>query len=506
MLGLADIATWAFSSSWSGPLFVGLVTLLITWYFLSNRSLPPGPIRFPLIGSVWWFALLSFRKSRLPVALFNEWKRYGDVVHMSVGNINMVFLNGHDAIHEAFVTRADDFSDRPEWVFKVPYKGLIFESGAAWKNMRKFTFQALRDFGVGKASLEEIILKEVDSATDYLSSTIGEPTSLRDMTSMMVTNVIYHIIFGKRLEFHSQEMLDVLDNMGRVLLEGAPIDVVRLVPKSVLKLVGNKQRKPDGYFDKSATWIFSHINGHIEEHRKTYDGNHIRDFIDLYLKKEMEDSNTDSSGNEAIQLSTLLSTILDLFIAGSDTTSNSLNWCILYLQEYPEVQRKSREEIHEKFGDRAITWSDRGTLPYTEATLLEIQRLGNIAEMSIPHVAKQEVTFRGYRLPANTIVQANLLSSHLDPRYWENPTAFCPERHIENGELKKNPAFTPFSLGPRMCLGETLARMELFLSFTNLLQRFSFRREADHVTHAFDCKDGFLIRAPTPYKTRAIRD
>ncbi|KAH3882342.1 hypothetical protein DPMN_006277 [Dreissena polymorpha] len=403
---------------------------------------------------------------------------------MSVGNINMVFLNGHDAIHEAFVTRADDFSDRPEWMLKVPYKGLVFESGAAWKICASLRCRHCGNLVSGRDSLEEIILKEVDSATDYLNSTNGEPTSLRDMTSMMVNNVIYHIIFGKILEFHSQEKLDVLDNMGRVLLEGGAVEVVRLVPKSVLKLVGNKQRKSGGYFDKSRTWIFSQIIGHIEEHRKT---------------------NTDSSGNEAIKLSTLLSTILDLFTAGSDTTSNSLNWCILYLQEYPEVQRKCREEIHEKFGDRALTWSDRGTLPYTEATLLEIQRLGNIAEMSVPHVAKKEVTFRGYRLPANTIVQANLLSSNLDPKYWENPTAFCPERHIENGELKKNPAFTHFSLGPRMCLGKTLARMELFLSFTNLLQRFLFRREAEHVTHAFDCKDGFIVRAPTPYKTRAIR-
>ncbi|XP_071415001.1 vitamin D 25-hydroxylase isoform X2 [Pithys albifrons albifrons] len=119
------------------------------------------------------------------------------------------------------------------------------------------------------------------------------------------------------------------------------------------------------------------------------------------------------------------------------------------------------------------TLEEKCKMPYTEAVLHEVLRFCNIVPLGIFHATSKDTVVRGYSIPEGTTVITNLYSVHFDEKYWSNPEVFFPERFLDsNGQFVKKDAFIPFSLGRRHCLGEQLARMEMFLFFTSLLQRF----------------------------------
>jgi cytochrome P450 family 2 subfamily U polypeptide 1 len=145
----------------------------------------------------------------------------------------------------------------------------------------------------------------------------------------------------------------------------------------------------------------------------------------------------------------LKQTIIDLFVAGSETTNTTLRWAIIYMMLYPEVQQKIQKELDVVVGrERYPRTEDRARLHYTESVLLEIQRHCTMGPLAIPHTATADAQFLGYSLPKGTMMIANIWAVHHDPRHWKEPYEFQPERFLDaDGTFISSEYVIPFSVG-----------------------------------------------------------
>ncbi|XP_030764527.1 methyl farnesoate epoxidase-like [Sitophilus oryzae] len=224
-----------------------------------------------------------------------------------------------------------------------------------------------------------------------------------------------------------------------------------------------------------------------------------RDLIDSFLQ------HTEKKTDESFTDQQLLSMCLDLFMAGAETTSNSLSFAFMYMILYPDVQKKVQQELDKKIGrDRWPTVEDKNNLKYTQAVLMEIQRRCNLAPMGVTHRTTKTTSLYGYTIPENAVILLNLYSIHMNLDYWKDPMKFKPERFLdESGNITVDENYyLPFGLGKRRCLGEGLAKTQIFLFFTCLLHNFTF----EAVDGFYPCEepyDGFAL-APKPFKAKLI--
>ncbi|KAM4651386.1 cytochrome P450 2D20-like [Discoglossus pictus] len=326
---------------------------------------------------------------------------------------------------------------------------------------------------MGKKSIEERIVEEAGYLCSAFEAEKG-PFNPHILVHNAVSNVICSITFGDRFEYDDdtfQEMLKLFDDVLKV--ESGPVAMLLNEVPWLLKIPGLGKKVLQPEFK-----VFKFIEKIIEEHKKTWYPAHCRDFIDSFLQAmDKVKGDKDSSFNEG----NLLFTTVDLFGAGTETSSTTLRWSFLFMLLYPEVQEKVHEEIDLVIGrDRKPAMEDQLNMPYTNAVIHEIQRCGDIAPLSLPHMTYRDTEIQGFCIPKGTMVTLNLSSVLKDKTHWERPLQFYPEHFLNSeGKFIKREGFMPFSAGRRVCPGELLARMELLIFFTSLMQRFKFEIPSD---------------------------
>uniref|UniRef100_A0A670J5I3 Cytochrome P450 family 2 subfamily W member 1 n=1 Tax=Podarcis muralis TaxID=64176 RepID=A0A670J5I3_PODMU len=204
----------------------------------------------------------------------------------------------------------------------------------------------------------------------------------------------------------------------------------------------------------------------------------------------------------------LKAVVANLFGAGVETTSTTLRWGLLLMMKYPEIQSelKVQEEIAKVVGSSQPRIEHRTKMPYTDAVVHEIQRFANIVPTNLPHATATDVTLNGYFIPKGTHIIPLLSSVLHDESQWEKPHKFYPEHFLNSeGKFVKRDAFMPFSAGRRACLGETLAKTELFLFFTSLLQGFTFQPPPGTSQEDLDLTPAVgLTTSPMPHQLCAL--
>ncbi|KAI1238488.1 Cytochrome P450 2U1, partial [Lamprotornis superbus] len=425
-------------------------------------------------------------------------KMYGSVFRLFVGSRPFIVLNTFEAVREALVQKAEVFSDRPSVpivLMITHHKGVIFAPyGPVWKQQRKFSLSTLRHFGVGRHSLEPKIIEELNFIKEEMLKHGKDSFNPFPIIRNAVSNVICSMAFGKRFNYEDDEFKTMLKNMARALelSVNSYMILVNICPWLYYLPFGPFRELRQTELD-----ITAFLKKIIAQHRDTLDAANPRDFIDMYFIHAEEEKNKESSFNDDY----LFFIIGDLFIAGTDTTSNTLLWCLLYMSLYPEVQdckapdgcsetgansdseeitwsvsEKVHAEIEAVLGrDKVPSLAHKAQMPFTEATIMEVQRMTAVVPLSIPRMASETAVLQGYTIPKGSVIVPNLWSVHRDPNIWEKPDEFQPSRFLdENGHLIKKESFIPFGMGKRVCMGEQLAKMELFLIFSSLMQSFTF--------------------------------
>ncbi|KAG8194958.1 hypothetical protein JTE90_021419 [Oedothorax gibbosus] len=210
----------------------------------------------------------------------------------------------------------------------------------------------------------------------------------------------------------------------------------------------------------------------IKKHKDTFDAKNIRDFIDSFLV-EMN-SRKSKDPNTSLNDDTLTADVVDLFAAGSDTVRTALLWCVYVVAAHPEAQQKIRKEVLDLLGpDRDPEIMDLRSTPQTHSFILEVMRWKTTVPLGVPRCTIADTTIGGYSIPKNTTVITNLWTAHNSPTYWSEPDKFKPERFLsDDGKTVNKSNFLAFSAGKRICPGEPMAIMEMFLYFTSILRKF----------------------------------
>ncbi|CAD5219930.1 unnamed protein product [Bursaphelenchus okinawaensis] len=464
--------------------YLFLVVLGIAFYncYWKRRGLPPGPMPAPLIGNAHQIAQYTSSEEALKF-----WsKKYGDVFTYWIGERPVVAVCEYNKIMHYFVKNGELFQDRPDDESYLAAMGrgsfgVINIGGEIWKSQRRFVLHTLRDFGLGKNLMEERIVEECEAMFQQLEKQrkSGNPMiMLTEYIDVAIGSVINNLLFGYR--YNEKNVAEFNDLKQRaqtaVTTAGSPAALIC---------------RPNPDFYKH----FPLLSGVIERGRKT--SMHLTDFFKERVNDHMEDlKNVDLSQLDPTDIvaaflkerhrleelgedhlftdQQLLVLVFDMWVAGQETTSNTLGWGVAYLIHHPEVQRKAHAELEKVIGsDRTVTTADRPDLPYIQALCNEIQRLCNMVPMNVIHAATEDVEVEGYKLkkgqPITPLISLVLYSDTIFPE----PMKFKPERFLDReGKVKKVDELIPFSIGKRQCLGEGLARIEIFLMIANLLNKY----------------------------------
>ncbi|KAM7398940.1 hypothetical protein PAMP_018241 [Pampus punctatissimus] len=323
---------------------------------------------------------------------------------------------------------------------------------------------------MGRKAMEEWIQEESTHLVACINSTKASPFDPTYFMSCTVSNVICCLVFGQRFSYDDEHFLYLLQIITETLsFDSSPRgQLFNIFPRLMEWLPG-----PHHKMFAKIKELREFIMKKIQEHQDTLDPSSPRDYIDCFLTRLSQEKHIPTS---EFHYDNLVSTVLNLYLAGTETTSSTIRFALNVLIKYPEIQEKMQQEIDTVIGrERCPYMDDRKSLAFTDAVLHEVQRFMDFVPMNIPHYALHDISFRGYTIPKDTIIIPLLHSVLKEEKQWATPWSFNPKHFLDqNGNFKKNPAFLPFSAGKRVCVGESLARMKIFIFLVSLLQRFTF--------------------------------
>ncbi|NXM09301.1 CP2J6 protein, partial [Tyrannus savana] len=433
-----------------------------------RRRLPPGPTPYPFFGNLLQMNFKIHHEHLKKMA-----KSYGNIFTLWVSNRPVVILQGFQAVKEGLTVRAEDVAGRPPGSFHHLLShgnGVMFSNGHLWKQQRRFGLATMRKMGVGRKSQEYRLQEEACHLVEYLQKTNGEPLDPTMPVVQTVANVICSMIFGHRFSTEDENFHRLIESIDTII---AFVNSISFHVYEMFPWLASHFLAPFKKTKSSLDFVKALLAEEVESHKEKRKPEENQDFIDYYLA---EIDKTKGDADATYDEENLIQTIFDLFIAGTETAATTLCWALLFMVVYPDVQEKVQKELDAVLGcSHVFCYEDRKKLPYTNAVVHEIQRYSNIVLIALPRVSVKDTELLGYHVPKNTTIYANIDSVLSDPGKWETPDQFNPGHFLDkDGNFVNREAFLPFSTGQRVCMGELLARMELFIVFSTLLQAFTF--------------------------------
>ncbi|XP_006875629.1 PREDICTED: steroid 21-hydroxylase-like isoform X2 [Chrysochloris asiatica] len=336
-----------------------------------------------------------------------------------------------------------------------------------WKAQKKLTRSALL-LGI-RSSMEPVVQQVTQEFCERMRAQAGTLMTIHKEFSLLTCTIICYLTFGDKVQedslvhaFHDciEDLLSTWDHWSIHILDILPF--LRFFPNPGLWRLKRVIEKRDHM-----------VKEQLKIHKETLVTGQCRDMTD-YMLQGMKKQMVQEGDMGPLLEGHVHMAMVDLFIGGTETTATTLSWTVLFLLHHPEIQQRLQEELDRELGplasDFCVQYKDRVRLPLLNATIAEVLRLRSSVPLALPHRTTRPSSILGYDIPEGMVVIPNLLGAHFDETVWERPQEFRPERFLESGT---GPRELAFGCGARVCLGEPLARLELFVVLTQLLRAFT---------------------------------
>ncbi|KAM3237422.1 cytochrome 81C13 [Capsicum chacoense] len=493
------------------------VIFLLKHLLHPRKNLPPSPLSLPIIGHLYLI------KNSLQQTLTSLSTKYGQVLYLRFGYRNLLVVSSPSAVEECFTKNDVVFANRPRSmlgdrlsfnyvsVFWAPY-------GQHWRVLRRqtavelFSFNSLQKSSLIRKEEVEILIRSLFKAGENCILG-GARVDLSYWASAFVFNVMMRIGTGKSCvseeDIGMEKGKKIIEDMrGAFTANLLVLNICDFLP--VLKWIGYKgiEKKMDVTYVKRNEYLTRLLDEFRQEKSITTDDRakgKKTTLIETLLS--LQDSEPEFYTDDLIK-----SLLMVLLVAGTETTSMTIQWAMGLLLAQPEAFQKLRAEIDSNVGnERLLNESDFTNLPYLHCVINETLRLHPPVPLLLPHYSSEDCTVGGYHVPKHTILMVNAWAIHMDPELWDEPEKFKPERFeaMEGEKEAFNYKFLPFGMGRRACSGANMGMRTVSLVLGSLVQLFDWENvEFEEKIYDKDACDNYKSKVTSskdkPFETICI--
>lgn len=382
---------------------------------------------------------------------------YGDVVRLQLGGRTLYVVAHPDLAQEVLMKRYQEFhkpsaaGGPPRQLSRFLGNGVLTADHEEWRPQRRLIQPLMRATHI--RSYADTMTRQTEALTNTWRG--GETRDVHADMNRLTMWIIAETMFGTTPE--NAANIHHLVSMAQAIAVG---DLQNLLPgRDLFGRVTCRVGHINATFDDVVRGMIAERARHSDSPR--------HDLLTLLLNSVDEDG-------QPVPYAFIRDNILTLFVAGHETTANTLTWALYYLAHNPAVLATLRAELDQVLAGRAATLADLAALPYTDMVVKEAMRIEPAVSL-VPRYVTQHLSLGGYRLQAGSVVLVSIYCLHHDARWWDAPGEFRPERFAAEQEaLRHKYAYLPFGGGPRVCIGNHFAMMEAQIILATLLARCDF--------------------------------
>ncbi|KAK7362532.1 hypothetical protein VNO77_04648 [Canavalia gladiata] len=464
-----------------------IISLFTPSSFTNNTKTPPGPSSIPIITSFTW---LFKSIEEIELILPNLVAKYGPIITIRIASRPSIFIADHSLAHHALIQNGQVFSDRPN----SPATGKIISSnqrnissaayGDTWRTLRRnLTSEILhnsrvKSFSGIRHSVLQTLLTRLKS-----DSNSNHSVKVIDHIHYAMFCLLVFMCFGERVT--DEKIADIERVMRQLLLGLNRFQILNLWPK-ITRILFHQRWEDLLRVRKEQEEVLVPL---IRARKQVKEGGTDDDFVLSYVDTLLELQLPEEKEKRKLTEGEIVTLCTEFLSAGTDTTSTSLEWILANLVKNPHVQERLVEEIKEVLGereDKEVKEEDLQNMPYLKAVILEGLRRHPPGHFVLPHTVTKDVVLNDYLIPKNGTVNFMVAEMGRDPKIWEDPMAFKPERFLNDEQFditgSKGIKMMPFGVGRRICPAYNLAMLHLEYFVANLIWNLEWKvPEGGHV-------------------------
>lgn len=477
-----------------------IVFASILWRKQNKSLLPPSPTSLPIIGHLH---LLS----PTPHQDFHKLSiRYGPIIHLFLGSVPCVVASTAEAAKEFLKTHEISFSNRPAKTVAVEtltygFQDFLFAPhGPYWKFMKKLCMSEL----LGGHMLDQFLPLRQQETKRFIKRLLRKTGEAVDFGAEFMT-LSNHIVSRMSLSQMSSENKNEDEEMRKLVADTAELvgkfnisDFIWFLKRFDLQGFNKRLKEIRDRFDVLMDRIIKEREEERRNNKEMGGTRQFKDMLDVLL-----DIFRDENSEMKLTKENIKAFIMDIFVAGTDTTAATMEWAMAELINNPHVLEKARQEIDAVIGkSRIVEESDIVNLPYLQAIVRETLRIHPAGPL-IFRESSQSAVVCGYEIPAKTRLFINVWAIGRDPNHWENPLEFKPERFIKNGESQldvrgQHYHLIPFGSGRRACPGTSLALQVVHVNLAAMIQCFQWKVDGGNGTVDMEENSGITLPRAHP--------